>query len=247
LALKPRNVVISPGPGAPSEAGISKSIISAFEGKVPILGVCLGHQSIIEVYGGEIIRCPHIMHGKVSPVYHDGKGVYAGLAASNDIHSAHFTAHQTTTNSSSPADYNKAEKQPFISSFLATRYHSLVGNPNSLPDSLILTSYVEESQLTQNNNNLSNKLQPSAEEEKKPPQTTTTDSKTSPPHHHHHQPPHPHHSSIVGQTIMGVRHKEFTIEGVQFHPESVTTQNGMKLLNNFLRLRGGRWEEATLE
>jgi len=148
LALNPARVVISPGPGNPSTAGISKDVIDAFKGKVPILGVCLGHQSIIELFGGDIVRAPTIMHGKTSPIQHDGKGLFKDLPQQLKV----------------------------------TRYHSLVGEPSTLPSCLTVTS-------------------------------TTADG-----------------------VIMGVRHNDYVIHGVQFHPESISTEHGKQMLANFLRL-----------
>ena len=148
-ALQPERLVISPGPCTPTEAGISCAAIRAFAGRIPILGVCLGHQSIGQVYGGQIVRAERLMHGKTSPIHHDNRGLFAGLP----------------------------------NPFEATRYHSLVIAPASLPACLERSAWT-------------------AEEE-----------------------------------IMGVRHREFTIEGVQFHPESILTQHGHALLRNFLALR----------
>jgi anthranilate synthase/aminodeoxychorismate synthase-like glutamine amidotransferase len=153
LALKPDHVVISPGPGNPSEAGISKDVIAAFAGKVPVLGVCLGHQSIYEVYGGTVTGAGEIKHGKLSKIAHDGKGVFAAVPEG----------------------------------FMACRYHSLAGTNDTLPGSLVVTARSE--------------------------------------------------SGI----IMGVRHKELTVEGVQFHPESIVTEHGKDILKNFLAMEGGRW------
>lgn len=149
--LDPQKIVISPGPCTPDKAGISLAVIEHFKGQVPILGICLGHQSIGQSFGGKIVRAGHVMHGKTSPVYHRNQGVFQNLS------------------------------MPFT----ATRYHSLVIDKNSLPDCLEITAW------TENNDG-------SMEE------------------------------------IMGVRHKEFDIEGVQFHPESILTQHGHELLNNFL-------------
>ena len=208
LALHPTNVVISPGPGSPAQAGVSKDIIAAFAGKVPVLGVCLGHQAIVELYGGEVVRCGHIMHGKVSPVLHDNKGVYAGL--------------DSTTPPPPPADYPLPAAAPFTKSLLATRYHSLVGRETSLPRTLVITSYVIEEDrppaVTQDEQAAKGKVA-EVEEQKE---------------------------ARMGRTIMGVRHERYTVEGVQFHPESVSTQHGMRMLENFLRLRGGEWKQATL-
>ena len=148
---KPDAIVISPGPCTPNEAGISMDVIRTFAGQTPILGVCLGHQSIGQVFGGRIVRAPRIMHGKTSKIFHDEKGLFAGV------------------------------ENPFV----ATRYHSLVIAPETLPDSLEVTAKTWEDE------------------------------------------------------IMGVRHKQHLVEGVQFHPESIMTTAGKKLLANFLeRARG---------
>jgi anthranilate synthase component II len=154
LALKPEKIVISPGPCTPTEAGISVPLIAEAAGKVPILGVCLGHQSIGQVFGGKIVRARQVMHGKVSPIHHEGRGVFSGLP----------------------------------SPFIATRYHSLVIEQASLPACLEVTAW-------------------------------TTD------------------SSGEMDEIMGVRHREYDIEGVQFHPESILTEHGHALLRNFLQSR----------
>ncbi|HCW89885.1 MAG TPA: anthranilate/aminodeoxychorismate synthase component II [Marinobacter sp.] len=151
-ALDPERLVISPGPCTPNEAGISMTAIRHFAGKLPILGICLGHQAIGQVYGGNIIRAGQVMHGKVSPVYHEDQGVFRGL--SNPLQ--------------------------------ATRYHSLVIDKSSLPDCLEVTAW------TRNGDG-------SMEE------------------------------------IMGVRHKNLPIQGVQFHPESIMTEQGHELLRNFLK------------
>ncbi len=151
-ALKPERLVISPGPCTPDQAGISMDAIRHFAGKVPILGVCLGHQAIGQVYGGDVIRAGRVMHGKVSPVYHSCTGVFRGL--------------------NTPVQ--------------ATRYHSLVIDKTTLPACLEVTAW------TRNEDG-------SVEE------------------------------------IMGVRHKTLAIEGVQFHPESIMTEQGHELLRNFLR------------
>ncbi|MGM0569342.1 aminodeoxychorismate/anthranilate synthase component II [Marinobacter sp.] len=151
-ALNPERLVISPGPCTPNEAGISMAAIRHFAGKLPILGICLGHQAIGQVYGGNIVRAGQVMHGKVSPVYHSDTGVFRGL--SNPLQ--------------------------------ATRYHSLVIEKESLPDCLEVTAW------TRNED-----------------------------------------GSI--EEIMGVRHKTLPIEGVQFHPESIMTEEGHELLRNFLR------------
>ena len=149
--LNPKHIVISPGPCTPNEAGVSMDVIRRFQGEIPILGVCLGHQSIGQVYGGNIIRARQVMHGKVSPVYHKDFGVFKGL--NNPV---------TTT-----------------------RYHSLVIEKETLPNCLEVTAWTRL-------NNGSN------------------------------------------DEIMGVRHKELPVEGVQFHPESIMTEQGHDLLANFL-------------
>jgi anthranilate synthase/aminodeoxychorismate synthase-like glutamine amidotransferase len=151
-ALAPAALVISPGPCTPREAGVSVPAIERFAGRIPILGVCLGHQAIGAAFGGEIVRAPRIMHGKTSPIHHDGTGVFAGLP------------------------------DPFD----ATRYHSLVIEPSTLPPCLVRHAWTDEGE------------------------------------------------------IMGVRHVEHFVEGVQFHPESILTLEGKHLLANFLgRLAGG--------
>ncbi len=150
--LNPDHLVISPGPCTPNEAGISVEAIRHFAGKLPILGICLGHQSIGQVFGGDIVRAGQVMHGKTSPVVHADRGVFKDL------------------------------NNPLI----ATRYHSLVIDKKTLPDCLEITSWTEN--------------QDGSMEE-----------------------------------IMGVRHKELDIEGVQFHPESILTVQGHELLNNFLK------------
>jgi len=150
-ALNPEHIVISPGPCTPDEAGISVEAIKYFAGKVPLLGVCLGHQSIGQAFGGKIVHASKIMHGKTSAMHHSDKGVFKGL------------------------------NNPFI----ATRYHSLVIEKESLPDCLEITAWTENED-----------------------------------------------GSI--DEIMGIRHKELTIEGVQFHPESILTEHGHDLLKNFL-------------
>jgi anthranilate synthase/aminodeoxychorismate synthase-like glutamine amidotransferase len=152
LALAPSHLCISPGPGTPHDAGVSMAMIRAFAGKVPVLGVCLGHQSIVEVFGGEVVRAGRLMHGKTSPVRHDGAGVFAGAPQPMQV----------------------------------GRYHSLIARPESLPDTLAVTARTPEGE------------------------------------------------------IMGVRHRELMVEGVQFHPESVLTPEGPLLMGNFLRMHGGR-------
>ena len=150
--LGPERILISPGPCTPNEAGVSLDVIRRFAGQLPILGVCLGHQSIGQAFGGNIIHAKAIMHGKTSPVYHHGTGVFNGLE----------------------------------SPFEATRYHSLVIEKASLPDCLEITAWTE-----------------------------TEDGGFD--------------------EIMGVRHKEFAVEGIQFHPESILTQHGHAMLANFLK------------
>ncbi len=149
--MAPEKIVISPGPCTPNEAGISLATVAAFAGKIPLLGICLGHQSIGQAFGGTIIRARKVMHGKTSLIHHDGKGVFKGL--------------------SNP--------------FEATRYHSLVIDKVTLPACLDITAWT---------------LTEAGEPDE----------------------------------IMGVRHREFAIEGVQFHPESILTQHGHDLLKNFL-------------
>ncbi len=150
-ALSPDKIVISPGPCTPKEAGISVETILKFAGKLPILGVCLGHQSIGNAFGGDIVHAKSIMHGKTSPVYHHDSGVFKNL------------------------------NNPFI----ATRYHSLVIDQQTLPDCLEITAWTQDE------------------------------------------------SGNIDE-IMGVRHKELDIEGVQFHPESILTEHGHDMLRNFL-------------
>ena len=147
-ALHPQKLVISPGPCSPEEAGISVAAIREYAGKIPILGVCLGHQSIGAAFGGKVVRSISLMHGKTSPIHHNGKELFAGL--------------------SNP--------------FQATRYHSLVVDRPTLPDCLEITAWVENGE------------------------------------------------------IMGLRHKELPVWGVQFHPESILTEGGMQLLDNFLKI-----------
>ena len=149
--LNPDMVVISPGPCTPKEAGISVDLIKEFAGRIPILGVCLGHQSIGYAFGGNIVRAKRLLHGKTSQIYHDGKKIYEGVP------------------------------MPFE----ATRYHSLLVEGRSLPDGLEVTAWTDEDE------------------------------------------------------IMGIRHKEYLIEGVQFHPESILTKHGKDLLRNFVRIAKG--------
>jgi anthranilate synthase component 2 len=145
-ALEPDAVLISPGPGTPDDAGVSNDVIRAFGGRVPVLGVCLGHQCIGQVYGGEVVRAPQVMHGKTSLIRHQGVGVFAGLP--------------------DPLE--------------ATRYHSLVVDRASVPDCLEITAETDDG------------------------------------------------------IVMGLRHRELGVEGVQFHPESILTVGGHDLLRNFL-------------
>ncbi|HEX5133387.1 MAG TPA: aminodeoxychorismate/anthranilate synthase component II [Candidatus Krumholzibacteria bacterium] len=151
VAMAPRTLIISPGPGRPENAGVSKAFIAHFADRIPVLGVCLGHQCIVEVFGGEVVRADRLMHGKVSSVYHDGRTIYDGL--------------------SNP--------------FSATRYHSLIAAERSLPNLLEISAYTSEGE------------------------------------------------------VMGVRLKGRPVEGVQFHPESILTPEGVKLLSNFLGLARG--------
>lgn len=144
--LNPSHIIISPGPGFPKDAGLSNQIIAEFGATVPLLGVCLGHQCIGEVYGGTVVHAPSLMHGKTSPVYHMGDALFTGVP----------------------------------SPFIATRYHSLVVREADLPECLEVTAFTE------------------------------------------------------GGEIMGLRHKEYPVVGVQFHPESILTDFGMRILQNFL-------------
>ena len=146
--MKPQKIVISPGPGRPQEAGISMELIRKFGVKVPILGVCLGHQCMGEVYGGKVVRAGRLMHGKTSPIQHDGKGVFQGLP----------------------------------NPFEATRYHSLIVEKNSVPSCLEVCAETAEGE------------------------------------------------------IMGLRHREYPVHGVQFHPESILSKEGKDLLANFLKI-----------
>jgi len=146
--MKPQKIVISPGPGRPEEAGISMELIRKFGGKIPILGVCLGHQCMGEVYGGKVVRAERLMHGKTSPIQHDGKGVFQGLP----------------------------------NPFEATRYHSLIVEKNSVPSCLEVCAETSEGE------------------------------------------------------IMGLRHREYSVHGVQFHPESILSKEGKDLLANFLKI-----------
>jgi anthranilate synthase/aminodeoxychorismate synthase-like glutamine amidotransferase len=145
--LRPERIVISPGPGTPDDAGITLDVIQRFAGKVPLLGVCLGHQAIGQAFGGKVVRAPELMHGKASDVHHDGKTIFAGLG----------------------------------DQFRAGRYHSLIVERESLPSCLEISAH-------------------------------------------------------TGDIIMGLRHRELKVEGVQFHPESILTSDGKQLLANFLKL-----------
>ncbi|PYP85630.1 MAG: anthranilate/aminodeoxychorismate synthase component II [Blastocatellia bacterium AA13] len=147
-ALKPDHIVISPGPGIPEAAGVSIPIVRELGGKIPILGVCLGHQAIGVAFGGSVIRAPYLMHGKTTEICHDSRSIFKGL--------------------------------PYR--FKATRYHSLIVEKQTLPDCLEVSATAPDG------------------------------------------------------LIMGVRHREFLLEGVQFHPESIVTEHGKKLVNNFLSL-----------
>lgn len=147
-SLRPERIVISPGPGTPNDAGITLDVIARFSGKIPLLGVCLGHQAIGQAFGGNVIRAPELMHGKASEVSHDGKTIFEGIS----------------------------------DRFLAGRYHSLIVDKETLPSCLEISA-------------------------------TTAD-----------------------DIIMGLRHRELKVEGVQFHPESILTSDGKQLLANFLKL-----------
>lgn len=148
-ALSPDHILISPGPCTPNEAGITLEVIERFKGEIPIFGVCLGHQAIGQAFGGKVIRAERLMHGKTSPIHHQGESVFAGLP----------------------------------SPFTATRYHSLIVERETLPDCLEITAETAEGE------------------------------------------------------IMGLRHKQYAVEGVQFHPESIITDHGHQMLRNFLSRR----------
>jgi para-aminobenzoate synthetase component 2 len=148
--MQPDHILISPGPCTPNEAGISLSLIERFKGEIPILGVCLGHQALGQVFGGEVIRAERLMHGKTSEIIHDGKTIFEGI----------------------PSPYT------------ATRYHSLIVKRETLPDCLEISAQTKEGE------------------------------------------------------IMGLRHRSYPVEGVQFHPESIITAHGHQLLTNFLKLTG---------
>jgi anthranilate synthase/aminodeoxychorismate synthase-like glutamine amidotransferase len=152
LALAPTHLCISPGPGTPREAGVSLEMIRGFAGRVPVFGVCLGHQSIVEAFGGKVVRAGRLMHGKTSPIEHDAGGLFAGLPPSFEV----------------------------------GRYHSLIAAPESMPQELEVCARTAQGE------------------------------------------------------IMAVRHRTLAVEGVQFHPESVLTPLGPKLMQNFLLLRAGR-------
>ena len=151
LALAPTHLCISPGPGTPYDAGVSMDMIRAFAGRIPVLGVCLGQQAIVEVFGGKVVRADRLMHGKTSQVQHDGRTLFAGLPQPCEV----------------------------------GRYHSLIAAPGSMPAQLEVSARTAEGE------------------------------------------------------IMGVRHRELLIEGVQFHPESILTPEGPRLMGNFLGLSGG--------
>ena len=153
--IRPKLICVSPGPCSPTEAGISIETIKRFAGDIPVFGICLGLQSMGAAYGGDIVRAPEVMHGKTSPVHHNGTGVFAGLP----------------------------------SPFTATRYHSLVINPNTLPACFEVTAWTVD-------------------------------------------------EAGDLDVIMGLRHKEFSLEGVQFHPESILTEYGHDMLQNFLKQMG---------
>jgi anthranilate synthase/aminodeoxychorismate synthase-like glutamine amidotransferase len=146
--LNPSHIVLSPGPCTPNEAGICLDLIARFAGEIPILGVCLGHQAIAQAFGGRVVRAARLMHGKTSPIHHDGRTIFRGIP----------------------------------SPFTATRYHSLIVAPEALPPVLTVSAWTAEGE------------------------------------------------------IMGLRHRELPVEGVQFHPESILTEHGKELLQNFLRL-----------
>ena len=159
IKAAPEKIVISPGPCTPNEAGISLEVVERLAGSIPILGICLGHQSIGQAFGGHIIRAPKVMHGKLSAIHHSGVGVFEGL----------------------PSPYQ------------ATRYHSLVIDPSTLPESLEVTAWTED-------------------------------------------------ESGELDAIMGVRHRSLSVEGVQFHPESILSEHGHALLKNFLARSLQSWK-----
>jgi para-aminobenzoate synthetase component 2 len=147
--LNPTTIIISPGPGTPKDSGISPELLLRFKGEIPIMGVCLGHQTIGEVFGGKVITADKILHGKTSIIHHDGKTIFENI----------------------------------VNPFTATRYHSLIIEKETLPECLTLSAWTDDG------------------------------------------------------TVMGIRHKEYDIEGVQFHPESVLTEVGMQILKNFIKGR----------
>jgi anthranilate synthase/aminodeoxychorismate synthase-like glutamine amidotransferase len=150
-ALEPTHLCISPGPGTPAQAGVSMPMIRCFAGHIPVFGVCLGHQSIVEAFGGQIVRAPRLMHGKTSPIQHDRLGLFDEVPQACEV----------------------------------GRYHSLIAEPDSIPAQLSVSARTAEGE------------------------------------------------------VMGVRHREFLVEGVQFHPESVLTPDGPVMMRNFLRWHGG--------
>jgi anthranilate synthase/aminodeoxychorismate synthase-like glutamine amidotransferase len=150
-ALQPTHLCISPGPGTPQQAGVSMAMIRAFAGRIPVFGVCLGHQSIVEVFGGKVVRAGRLMHGKTSKIEHDGRGVFEHIGQACEV----------------------------------GRYHSLIAQPESMPAELTITARTDQAE------------------------------------------------------IMGVRHTQLMVEGVQFHPESVLTPDGPAIMQNFLRQQGG--------
>ncbi len=156
-ALEPTHLCISPGPGTPAQAGVSMSMIRAFAGSIPVFGVCLGHQSIVEVFGGKVVRAARLMHGKTSQIEHDRGGVFDEVAQGCEV----------------------------------GRYHSLIAEPASMPAQLAVTARTAEGE------------------------------------------------------IMGVRHRHYLVEGVQFHPESVLTPDGPVMMRNFLRWQGGLRAEGS--
>lgn len=153
-ALKPTHLVLSPGPGNPGDSGICAEAIAAFQGEIPILGVCLGEQTMFHMYGGTVGKAGEYVHGKTSPVYHDGKGLYKGVPSPVKV----------------------------------MRFHSLVGVRDTLPSAFVLTSETENG------------------------------------------------------LVMGIRHKTYVMEGVQFHPESILTEHGMDMIRNFLQWKCGTWK-----
>lgn len=153
VALDPTHVVISPGPGQPRDAGVSAAVIKTFQGKRPILGVCLGEQTMFEMYGGRVDVAGEYVHGKTSPITHDGRGLFRGVPQNVKV----------------------------------MRYHSLVGYKDTLPPNFVITCETES------------------------------------------------------KLVMGIRHKSFTMEGVQFHPESILTENGIDMIRNFLQWTEGTW------